>query len=124
MPETATSEVYEGNVAAYADVIDAVRREPTYTNHCRACERLRAGGVAVANNARRVALLSNFTVDPVVTCLVVQGHLNGVPLDPYVGPYGEYAQQILDETSGLHRFGADVVVIALTAEAVMPALFR
>jgi len=123
MPKTAASDLDSGNVEASADLLDAVRREPTYTNHCRAWERLRAAGMAVPSPARRVALLSNFTLDPLVTCLAVQGHLQRMPLDTYVGPYNEQAQEILNEASGLHRFGADVVVIALTAEGVAPALF-
>jgi FkbH-like protein len=123
MLETATSNLDAANVAAYADILDVVRREPTYTNHCRAWERLRAAGITAPNPARRVALLSNFTLEPLVTCLAVQGHLQRVALDMYVGPYNEHAQEILNEASGLHRFAADVVVIALTTDGVAPALF-
>lgn len=108
----------------YAAILEAVRKEPTYTNHCRALEQLRAAvHGAPAGVVQRVALLSNFTVEPVVTCLRVQAHLGGLPLDLYMAPYNEHAQEILHEDRELHRFGADVVVLFLTAEAVVRGVF-
>src|SRR3989338_5224785 len=43
-------------------------------------------------------------------------------MDLYVGRYNEYAQEILDSGSGLHSFGADLVMIMLMPEAVMPGV--
>ncbi len=119
--EATVSENESNTAGACVEILEAVRRDPTYTNHCRALEQLRAAGLVAPAGARRVALLSNFTVDPLVTCLTVQGHLNAFALDLYLGPYNEYAQEILNESSGLHRFAADIVVVAVTAEAVVPA---
>jgi FkbH-like protein len=122
MREATAAEMAGNTAVACADILAAVRREPTYTNHCRALEQLRAAGLVAPAGARRVALLSNFTLDPLVTCVTVQGHLNALPLDLYVGPYNEHTQEVLNETSGLHRFAADIVVLALTAEAIVPGV--
>ncbi len=103
----------------WSDILDDVRREPTYTNHCRALQRLRAATHVPPGSALRVAVLSNFTVEPIMTCLQVQGYLNALPIELYVAPYNEQAQEILDTRSGLHRFGADIVVLLLTPRAIM-----
>lgn len=105
-----------------ADILDEVRQNPTYTNHCRALERLRAVGYNPAGSEQRVAILSNFTVEPVVNCLTVQAYVNAFPLELYTGPYNEHAREILDESSELHRFGPDVVVLLLTPEAAIPGV--
>lgn len=105
-----------------ADILEEVRQNPTYTNHCRALERLRAVDYNPPGTAQRVAILSNFTVEPVVTCLTVQAYANTLPLELYTAPYNEQAREILDESSELHRFGPDVVVVLLTPEAAIPGV--
>lgn len=100
-------------------ILDEVRQNPTYTNHCRALEKLRAVGYNPPGVAQRVAILGSFTVEPLVTCLKVQAYIDTMLIELYVGGYAEYAREILDENSELHRFGADVVVVLLTPEAVI-----
>src|SRR3989338_932226 len=106
----------------YQEILEEVKREPTYANHCRAMERIRSADYKLPGPARRVGLLSNFTVDPIVTCLRVQSYLNAFPMDLYVGRYNEYAQEILDEGSGLHSFAPDIVLMILMPESVMPGV--
>ena len=105
-----------------ADILDEVRQNPTYTNHCRALERLRAVGYNPPGSAQRIAILSNFTVEPVVNCLTVQAYVNAMSLELYTSPYNEHAREILDESSELYRFGPDVVVLLLTPDALIPGV--
>ena len=107
---------------ALMDILDEVRKEPTYANHCRVLERIQAADYKLPGPGRRVGLLSNFTVAPIVTCLRVQSYLNAFPMDLYVGRYNEYAQEILDEGSGLHSFAPDIVLMILMPESVMPGV--
>src|SRR3989338_6940685 len=107
---------------ALMDILDEVRKEPTYANHCRVLERIQAADYKLPGPGRRVGLLSNFTVAPIVTCLRVQSYLNAFPMDLYVGRYNEYAQEILDEGSGLHSFAPDIVLMILMPEAVVPGI--
>ncbi len=102
------------------DMLAAVRAQPTYTNHCRAFEQLRLGAQTAAEQRSRIAVLSNFTVEPVVTCLTVQAVLGGRPLELYVAPYNEHAQEILEPERGLYRFNPEVVLALLTARALVP----
>src|SRR3989338_9852566 len=104
------------------DIVDEVRKAPTYANHCRALERIQAADCKQPGSGRRVGVLSNFTVEPIVTCLRVQSYLNAFPMDLYVGRYNEYAQEILDEGSGLHSFAPDIVLMILMPESVMPGV--
>src|SRR3990170_8150091 len=103
-------------------ILDEVRKAPTYANHCRALERIQAADCKPPGSGRRVGVLSNFTVEPIVTCLRVQSYLNAFPMDLYVGRYNEYAQEILDEGSGLHSFAPDIVLMILMPEAVVPGI--
>ncbi|MBI1814330.1 MAG: HAD-IIIC family phosphatase [Deltaproteobacteria bacterium] len=116
------TQVNNGVVVDLAAIFDAVRREPTYANHCRALAQLRAQGEPLPRDARRVAVLSNFTVEPVATCVVVQAHVQGCPIELYVAPYNEQAKQILDPASGLHQFRPDVIVIMLSLSAIAPGV--
>jgi FkbH-like protein len=108
--------------AGSMEILEAVRREPTYTNHCRAFEQLRTRSDGAPQTRTRVAVLSNFTVEPVVTCLTVQAALNALPVALYVAPYNEHAQEILQPKRELHRFKADIVLLLLTPEAVVPGV--
>jgi FkbH-like protein len=69
-----------------------------------------------------VAILSNFTVKPLVDCLTVQAYLNGIPLELYVAPYNQYGQEALDTSRQLHQFAADLILVILTPEAVVPGI--
>lgn len=104
------------------EILDVVRRDPTYTNHCRALEQLRARPRPSASGQTRLAVLSSFTVEPLLTCVQVQAALQGISLDLYSAPYNEYAQEILEPTRGLHHFGADVVLLLLTARSLVAEL--
>jgi FkbH-like protein len=98
-----------------------VRREPTYLNHCRAFAQLR--GLDLPASARRVALVSNMTVDPLVTCLAVEAHLQDVPVELFVAPYSEHAQQMLAPDSTLYEFAPDIVLVLLSWAAIAPAVY-
>lgn len=63
-----------------------LEQAPTYTNHLRALERLRANGRLRPGAGRRVAILTTFTIEPVANCLQVRAHLDGAPLDVMVCP--------------------------------------
>ncbi len=60
----------------------------------------------------RVALLSSSTTNLLAPLLALACFRDGLDADVYVGPYGNYRQEIMDERSGLYAFKPDVVVIA------------
>ena len=69
----------------------------------------------------KVALLSSFSIDFVRDALVAEGLANGLRLEVYCGPFGSFRQEIHDPASGLYRFAAQAVVLAVEADAWVPA---
>ncbi len=70
----------------------------------------------------RIALLSSYVLDPLVPFLDVECRRAGLVPDVYVAPYNQYTQEVLSPSSGLHVFGADLVVLALDLEDLFPAV--
>ena len=70
----------------------------------------------------KLAIVASSTVDHLAPAIRVAGLRHRLLLDVYVGQYGQYRQELLDEASPLHRFGPQIVLISLTArEAVAGA---
>lgn len=71
----------------------------------------------------RVAFLRSFTVEPVVPLLQAASALHGIDVQPWIGEFNAYPQEILDPGSGLYGFGPDVVVLAVLSRDVTPDLW-
>jgi FkbH-like protein len=62
----------------------------------------------------RIAILSNYTLDPLGALLSREVAGQGLSAEVWVAPFGTYAQQILNPASELHGFGPDVTILALS----------
>jgi FkbH-like protein len=63
----------------------------------------------------RLAILASSTVDHLAPAIRVAGLRRGLLIDVYVGAYGQYRQEVLDASSGLHQFAPQIVLFSLTA---------
>jgi FkbH-like protein len=73
----------------------------------------------------KVGFLSTYTLEFAAPFVVVEGARRGWHITPYFGRFGQFEQEIADETSGLREFEPDVVVVAMRPEDVDPdALVR
>ena len=70
----------------------------------------------------RVAVLGSYTLDPMVPFLKGRALSSRIAVQVYVGNFNSWQQEALSETSKLHQFRPDVVVLALRAEDVVPDL--
>lgn len=70
----------------------------------------------------RLALLAGHTVDHLVPAIRVAGLRRGLLVDCRIGPYGQWRQQILDPASELYRSEPDVVLLAPSADELLPPL--
>ena len=61
---------------------------------------------------QRIAVAGALTTDFIARTIACAAVLEGVQPVVYEAPFGSYVQEILDPSSGLHRFDADVVVLA------------
>lgn len=70
----------------------------------------------------RVAILASATVDHLVPAIRVSGLRRRLLIDAYVGPYGQYRQQLLDAASPLYRLAPQVILLSLTAREAIAAV--
>jgi len=101
----------------------AISADPsTTTCHivAEALERLDAGAAGLPEV--RVAVLASFTAEPLATLLAARAVASGIVVRGYVAPFDAWMSEIFENSSALHRHEPDVVVLALTLEALAPAL--
>ena len=67
----------------------------------------------------RLAFLSNFTISGLADTMKAMCGDIGVFVHHYTSPYNQYAQDILDKSSHLHKFGPDMVFVLLDAENLL-----
>jgi FkbH-like protein len=70
----------------------------------------------------RIHVLRSFTVESAVPLLRAQAFAGGIDAVVSVGEFNTYAQDILDPASSLYATEADVVVLAVQARDLCPAL--
>jgi FkbH-like protein len=68
----------------------------------------------------KVAYLSNFTLDLLPRYVDVYCAREGIRAGAYVGGFGQYVQEILDEDSPLIRYRPDVVFLSLSLRLLRP----
>src|SRR5215210_72781 len=68
----------------------------------------------------KIAILGNFTLDLLPRYVDVHCAREGLRSAFYVGKFGQYVQEVLDEGSELARFQPDVVLLALSLRLLQP----
>jgi len=90
---------------------------PTYLNYWNAyrrIQRLDLSSVTVPEEKRiRIAVLSSFTVDPLVMYIDIECRLIELHPETYIAPFDQYPQEILDENSALYSFNPDIAILAV-----------
>lgn len=71
----------------------------------------------------RIAIIGSSTLDHVRKYLEVDCRLAGLVPEFYVGPFGQYAQDILDPSSPLYEFAPDIIIVAVHGRAIFPDLY-
>lgn len=74
-------------------------------------------------STHRVAFLRSFTVEPMVPMLQAEAALDGCRIEPWVGDFNAYGQDILNPASGLYASKPDTVVLAVLLRDISPALW-
>jgi hypothetical protein len=71
----------------------------------------------------RVAFLRSFTVEPVLPLLQAAAAFHGIGIQPWVGEFNAYPQEILDPECGLYGFDPHVAILAIQTRDVSPDLW-
>jgi len=74
-----------------------------------------AGHTEFSSPRIRLALLASCTIDHLLPAIRVAGLRHRLYISTYAGPFGQYRQELLDPTSGLHKFDPEIVLFSLTA---------
>jgi len=72
----------------------------------------------------RAAFLRSFTVEPAVQMFVAASLTNGFHVEPYIGPFNTYSQDLLDANSDLYRFEPQVTFLAALTRSIAPELWH
>ncbi len=70
----------------------------------------------------RVALLSSFTADPLLPYVDLECRSLGLEPALYLAPFNSWAQEILNDGSGLSDFDPDVAFLSVAADDLIPEL--
>jgi len=98
-------------------LLDRVRKNPTYLNYWNAYKQIRKLDLdshQVPDGKKiKVALLSSFTIDPLAIYLEIKCRLAHLHPEIYVAPFNQYNQEILDGNSELYLFKPEVIILAV-----------
>ncbi len=111
---------------ALAACLDLINAAPSATNTLIAAGLLDelAGELPSAkpNQALKVALLGNATLNHLRSYLKVELYRAGLRPDIRLGSFGQYAQEILDPQSDLYSFAPDVLILTIHPSQLFPKL--
>lgn len=71
----------------------------------------------------KIGFLSSFSIELLHDAFYVQSFIDGYELEIFQSGFAQFAQEILDENSGLYAFKPDIVVLALEGRDVVPDLY-
>ncbi|MCS7119881.1 MAG: HAD-IIIC family phosphatase [Nitrososphaerota archaeon] len=103
-------------------ILQTVRQDPSYLNYWHAYKKIQNLARTIEIPERRgvrIALLSSFTIEPLVACLDIECRLAGLNPEIYVAPFGQYSQDIIDMNSRLYIFKPDIILVAIDAESLL-----
>jgi FkbH-like protein len=85
---------------------------------------LLAGGNRSGLPVLKVAVLCSFNADSIAPFLVEALERVGFWCEPYLSPFGQMAQAVVDPGSALYEFGPDLAVLIPSAEDLLVPLFQ
>ncbi|MEA2672101.1 MAG: hypothetical protein QOG45_2321 [Chloroflexota bacterium] len=110
--------------AAYLRLVETLPTARSALTVAPRLERLAGQLPPAPGTATRIAMLGSATLDQLRDCLMVQAHRAGLRPRIHLGTPDQYELEIADGDSGLHRFGAEVVILAVHRSRLFPELER
>jgi FkbH-like protein len=101
--------------------IESLKEETSYRNYS-ALHNLLAATAESDLESIKVAVLRNFTVEPVLPVIIGELGISGFHPDPYIGDYDAIAADVFNSGSALYQHNPDVIIIAQWLESVSSAL--
>lgn len=100
-----------------------VEKNPTYLGYVELSNEVDAQNSGLEGRTPfRVALLRNFTVEPLIPVLKGEFYLSGFLSEFYIGDFDTIVSDALNPSSGLYSFDPQLVVLAQWFELLSPAI--
>ncbi len=74
-------------------------------------------------STHRIAFLRSFTVEPMVPMLQAEAALDGCRIEPWIGDFNAYGQDILNPASALYASKSDTILFAVQLRDISPDLW-
>ncbi|MBN1675430.1 MAG: HAD-IIIC family phosphatase [Kiritimatiellae bacterium] len=94
-------------------ILAAVEKAPTQAAYWRAWQALQEAGPPADALPCRVAILADFTVQPLVACLGVEALKDGLALDVWAGDFGQVESVLTRADHALHAHRPELVFVLL-----------
>jgi FkbH-like protein len=99
-------------------------RPTTVTCHIVADKLAAIDAAAAGLTPVKVAVLTNYTVDPLLPLLQARALPSGLKVSTYAPGFDLWMPELVDPDSGLRKFAPDVVILDLLPESLAPELSR
>lgn len=116
------NEEYSAAVTALFSIIDD---DPAPNNYSFVSSRLKELDLpALGFHHAKIAILSSFTIEPIIPYLYVKCCRAKLNSEFYVGGYNLFRQEILDPESQLYKFNPEVLVLAIRLQELDPQFYN
>ncbi|MFX0170636.1 MAG: HAD-IIIC family phosphatase [Candidatus Hodarchaeota archaeon] len=110
------------------ELLELIRKEPTHRNYWNVYKRIKKLNFSNVNiplqKQLNIALLSSFSIDPLMTYLDIDCRLIGLFPQVYVAPFNRYQEEVINEHSGLYKSQPDIVLFFVEIESILDEMFR
>ncbi|MHA1983767.1 MAG: HAD-IIIC family phosphatase, partial [Candidatus Hodarchaeales archaeon] len=104
-------------------ILDSVKSDPSYINYWNAYKKIQSMTSGTIENGDqnliKIAVLSSYTIDPLLACLEVDIRLLNFLPQFYLAPFNQYRQQIIDTNSALYKFSPDLTILAIDIDSLI-----
>lgn len=111
------------DLADAMSMLDQVHRRPTLAGIAQAARLLLPHAEPLSTLSLRIGCVASFTIDPLRPAIELQALRDGLALETYLAPFGQFDRELIDPSSGLSRFNADVVLVAIRLADVCPDIY-
>jgi FkbH-like protein len=104
-------------------ILESVKSDPSYINYWNAYKKIQSitsGTIEDGlQNLIKIAVLSSYTIDPLLACMEIDIRLLNFIPQFYLAPFNQYRQQIIDTSSALYKFTPDITILAIDIESLI-----
>jgi FkbH-like protein len=118
---------FEDFVSQQKSLLDEIRLNPSHRNYWNAFQRIKSlikdNDDIKSKHDFNIALLSSFTIDPLAAYIDIDSRLIGLFPHVYVGPFNQYAQEILNSESKLYKYNPQMIFLCIQLETLVDSMF-